>query len=590
METCIYNIMSKLLKCFSAKDWLFIFLSLALLGAQVYCNLTLPEYMGAIVGNIKAGAMAGDLSLYWSDILKNGGIMLAFVAAIYTTTILVSYLSSFAITDAMAKARQQVFGKVNAFSMTEINKFSIPSLITRSTNDITQLQQTLFMIINLGLTAPITGIVAVIKILNLSGNLSIVTALSVVTLILLVLVMFIFVIPKFKKIQSLTDKVNLLTRENLTGIKVVRAYGAEKNQEQKFENVNREVAKTDIFVDRIAGLVSPSMSFIMSATSLALVWLGAYLISDGKIDFEILTVFTQYSMQIIMAFMMISMLLVMVPRGIVSAQRINEVLKSQSSITDGAGVDENLLTEKGTIEFKNVSFKYPGADDYVLKNISFKAQKGQTVAFIGSTGSGKSTLINLVPRFYDASEGEVMVDGRDVKEYKTADLHDKIGYIPQKGVLFSGTIEDNIKYGKADATEDEVNEALKISQSKFVFAKPEGVQYNIAQGGHNVSGGQKQRLSIARALVRKPEFLIFDDSFSALDYKTDKALRRALKSHTKGTTCLIVAQRIGTIRDADQIIVLSDGEMVGIGKHDELLSSCPVYKEIALSQLKKEEL
>lgn len=582
--------MKKLLKCFSAKDWLFIFLSLALLGAQVYCNLTLPEYTGKIVGNIKDGAMMGDLGLYWEDILINGGIMLAFVAAIYLTTILVSYLSSFAITDAMARVRKQVFGKVNDFSMTEINKFSIPSLITRSTNDVVRLQQMLFMTINLGLTAPVTGIVAVIKILNLSNELSIVTALSVVALVIVVAILFIFLVPKFKKFQTLTDKINLLTRENLTGIKVVRAYSAEQSQEEKFDETNVKMAKLDKAAGRIGGILSPSMSFIMQGTSLALVWLGAYLISDAKIDFEILTVFTQYSMQIISAFMMISMLFIMVPRGVVSWQRINEVLKSQSSIIDGAGVDEQSLNEKGVIEFKDVSFKYPDADEYVLKNISFKVKKGQTIAFIGSTGSGKSTLINLVPRFYDATDGQVLVDGVDVKDYKTADLHDKIGYVPQKGVLFSGTIEDNIKYGKHDASQEEIDEALKISQSKFVYTKEDGIKSQIAQGGHNVSGGQKQRLSIARALVKKPEFLIFDDSFSALDYKTDKALRKALKSKTKGTTCLIVAQRIGTIRDADQIVVLSEGEMVGIGKHDELLESCPVYKEIALSQLKKEEL
>lgn len=587
----MYNIsMKKILKCFSAKDWLFILLSLVLLGGQVYCNLTMPEYMGAIIGNIKDGAAAGDLSLYWQDILVNCGIMLAFVAAIYISTILVSYLSSYAITNAMGRVRRAVFGKVNDFSMTEINKFSIPSLITRSTNDISRLQQLLFMLINLGLTAPITGVVAVIKILNLSGELSIVTAISVVVLLIVIAIVFGFLVPKFKKFQTLTDRINLLTRENLTGIKVVRAYSAEKDQEEKFDKTNTEMSRLDKIAGRLDGLISPSMSLIMSLTSLAIIWLGAYLITGGSIDFETLTVFTQYSSQILSAFMMISMLLIMVPRGIVSWQRLNEVLKSESSIIDGPGVDESATTERGSIEFKNVSFKYPGADDYVLKNISFKVEKGQTIAFIGSTGSGKSTLINLIPRFYDATEGQILVDGEDVKKYSCSALHDKIGYIPQKGVLFSGTIEENIKYGKHDASQEEIDEALKISQSKFVYAKEDGIQSHIAQGGHNVSGGQKQRLSIARALVRKPEFLIFDDSFSALDYKTDKALRKALKSKTKSATCLIVAQRIGTIRDADQIVVLNEGEMVGIGKHDDLLENCPVYKEIALSQLKKEEL
>lgn len=580
--------MSKIFKCFSTKEWLFLVLTLALLGIHVYCNLTLPEYMGAIVGNLQDGAIAGDLSLFWNDILKNGGIMLLTIVGAFVTTLGVSYLSALIITSVMAKARHQVFEKVNNFSMTEINNFSIASLITRSTNDITQLQNVLIMTINMGLTAPITAIVAIIKIINLSKGLSVVTAISVVALLMLVSLIFIFVVPKFKKVQSLTDNVNLVTRENLTGIKVVRANGAEKAQEEKFDKVNVKLTNTNIFINKITGLLGPGISFIMQGTSLALVWLGAYLISGGNIDFEVLSEFTQYAMQIIMAFMMVSMLMVLVPRAMVSAQRIKQVLNSKSSIIDGSG--DFQTTEVGTIEFKNVSFMYPGADDYVLKNISFKAQKGQTVAFIGSTGSGKSTLINLVPRFYDCTEGEVLVDGVNVKEYKLKDLHDKIGYVPQKGILFSGTIEENIKYGNQNATDEEVAEAIKISQSKFVYSKPEGLQGHIAQGGHNVSGGQKQRLSIARALVKHPEILIFDDSFSALDYKTDKALRKALKSHTKGVTQLIVAQRIGTIRNADQIIVLNEGDMVGIGTHDELMASCPVYQEIALSQLKKEEL
>lgn len=580
--------MSKIFKCFSTKEWLFLVLTLALLGIHVYCNLTLPEYMGAIVGNLQDGAIAGDLSLFWNDILKNGGIMLLTIVGAFVTTLGVSYLSALIITSVMAKARHQVFEKVNNFSMTEINNFSIASLITRSTNDITQLQNVLIMTINMGLTAPITAIVAIIKIINLSKGLSVVTAISVVALLMLVSLIFIFVVPKFKKVQSLTDNVNLVTRENLTGIKVVRANGAEKAQEEKFNKVNVKLTNTNIFINKITGLLGPGISFIMQGTSLALVWLGAYLISGGNIDFEVLSEFTQYAMQIIMAFMMVSMLMVLVPRAMVSAQRIKQVLNSKSSIIDGSG--DFQTTEVGTIEFKNVSFMYPGADDYVLKNISFKAQKGQTVAFIGSTGSGKSTLINLVPRFYDCTEGEVLVDGVNVKEYKLKDLHDKIGYVPQKGILFSGTIEENIKYGNQNATDEEVAEAIKISQSKFVYSKPEGLQDHIAQGGHNVSGGQKQRLSIARALVKHPEILIFDDSFSALDYKTDKALRKALKSHTKGVTQLIVAQRIGTIRNADQIIVLNEGDMVGIGTHDELMASCPVYQEIALSQLKKEEL
>ncbi len=580
--------MSKIFRAFRAKDWILLIAALALLGLQIYCNLTLPEYMGAIVGTLQAGAMAGDLNLFWTEILKNGGFMLLLVAGIFICTIVVAYLSARVITNVMARVRRDVFKKVNEFSMTEINKFSIASLITRSTNDITQLQNVLILIINLGLTAPVTAIVAVFKIINLSGQMSIVTACSVVALLMLVLVMFVFVVPKFKKVQTLTDKINLVSRENLTGIKVVRANSAEDIQEGKFKAVNEKLSKTDIFINRVAGIMGPGISLIMQGTSLALVWLGAYLISGGSIGFETLTKFTQYSMQIIMAFMMVSMLMVMIPRGIVSGQRIKQVLNSKSSISDGENLQEE--TEIGTIEFKNVSFKYPDADDYVLKNISFKAHKGETVAFIGSTGSGKSTLINLVPRFYDCTEGEVLVDGKNVKDYKEADLHDKIGYVPQRGVLFSGTIEENIRYGNPNATDEQIERAIKISQSKFVYQKEEGLQSHIAQGGHNVSGGQKQRLSIARAIVREPEILIFDDSFSALDYKTDKALRKSLKTHVKNSTQLIVAQRIGTIRNADKIIVLNEGDMVGMGTHDELIDSCPVYKEIALSQLKKEEI
>ncbi len=580
--------MSKIFKCFSTKEWLLLILTFALLGAHVYCSLTLPEYMGAIVGNLRTGAMSGDISLYWSEILKNGGIMLLTILGAFISTLGVSYLSALIITSVLAKLRRQVFEKVNNFSMNEINQFSIASLITRSTNDITQLQNVLIMTINMGLTAPITAVVAIIKILNLSQELSIVTAVSVVALLMLVFLVFIFVVPKFKKVQSLTDNVNLVTRENLTGIKVIRANSAETSQEQKFEKVNTKLTNTNIFINKVTGLLSPGISFIMQATSLALVWLGAYLISSGSIDFEVLTEFTQYAIQIIMAFMMVSMLMVIIPRAMVSAQRIKQVLNSESSIVDGSGDFET--NETGTVEFKNVNFMYPGADDYVLKNISFKANKGETIAFIGSTGSGKSTLINLIPRFYDCTDGEVFVDGVNVKDYKLKDLHNKIGYVPQKGILFSGTIEENIKYGNQNATDKEVEDAIKISQSKFVYSKPEGLNDHIAQGGHNVSGGQKQRLSIARALVKKPEILIFDDSFSALDYKTDKALRKALKTHTKGITQLIVAQRIGTIRNADKIIVLNEGEMVGIGTHNKLMQTCPVYQEIALSQLKKEEL
>ncbi len=579
--------MLKIIKLLSFKDWMLLLLNFVFLGTYVYCNLSLPEFMGGIVGALQAGAQNGKLNLYWNDILINGGFMLLVVVGMYVSRLIANYLSSHTVTGLMAKTRRELFKSVNNFSMSEINKFSIASLITRSTNDITQLQEVLIMILNIGLSAPVIAIVAVTKIINLSAQLSLVTAGSVVALLLLITMLFVFVVPKFNKIQNLTDRVNLVTRENLTGLKVVRANAAEKLQEAKFEKENRSLTKLQCFVNKISGLIQPGMTLIMSGTNLALVWVGAYLIAGNSIDYEILTVFTQYALQIITSFMMASMLFVMVPRALVSARRIKDVLDTKTSILDGNGVSPK---QTGTIEFKDVSFKYPGADDYVLKNISFKASQGDTVAFIGSTGSGKSTLINLIPRFYDCTEGEVLVDGENVRDYKLKDLHDIIGYIPQQGVLFSGTIRENIKYGNKNATDEEVEKALKISQANFVFKQEKGLDSHISQGGKNVSGGQKQRLSIARALVKNPEILIFDDSFSALDYKTDKALRKALEKNIKGTTKLIVAQRIGTIRNADQIIVLNEGQMVGKGKHDELLKTCDVYKEIALSQLKQEEL
>lgn len=579
--------MSKLFKFMSVADWLLFLLNSCFLGAYIYCNLSLPEYLGAIVGNLQAGAVAGNLSAYWTDILINGGFMLLMVVGMYISRAFANYLSSHIVTGVLAKTRRELFKSVNNFSMSEINKFSIASLITRSTNDITQLQEVLIMILNIGLTAPVTAIVAVFKIINLSSGLSVVTAISVVVLLLMVVLVFAFVVPKFNKMQTLTDRINLVTRENLTGLKVVRANAAEELQEQKFEKENKSMTKTLIFVNKIMSIIQPGISLIMSGTSLALVWLGAYLMADGIIDYQVLSVFTQYALQIITAFMMASMLFVMIPRAIVSGKRIKEVLDTKTSILDGEGV---TTTQTGSVEFKDVSFKYPGADDYVLKNISFKAEKGQTIAFIGSTGSGKSTLINLIPRFYDCTQGEVFVDGENVRDFKLHDLHNRIGYVPQQGVLFSGSIRENIKYGNENATDEEVEKALKVAQASFVFKKDEGLDAHISQGGKNVSGGQKQRLSIARALVRNPEILIFDDSFSALDYKTDKTLRKALEKNTKNVTKLIVAQRIGTIRNADMIIVLNEGEMVGKGTHDELLSSCPVYKEIALSQLKQEEL
>jgi ATP-binding cassette subfamily B protein len=548
--------------------------------------------MGGIVESITNGRLAGDIGLFWNDILYNGGMMFLMVFLNIISYILANYLSSIITSNLAAKVRKNLFTKVNNFSMSEINKFSIASLITRSTNDITQYQQVFNMILNLGIMAPMMAILAVSKIVGLSNELSLVTAIAVGVLIIVLIVIFLLVVPKFKFIQRYTDKLNLVARENLTGIRVVRANGAEEFQEDKFEKVNKKLTKTNIYINRVTSVVSPFISLIMSGTALAIVWVSASLIINNPINMAIdirnMTLFMQYAMQIIMSFMIISIMFIMIPRSIVSSKRINEVLDTKISIADGKGVEN---TEKrGNIVFKNVSFRYPEAEKNVLNNISFEVNKGETVAFIGSTGSGKSTLINLIPRFYDCVEGEVLVDGYNVRDYKINQLNDKLGYVPQKGILFSGDIESNIKYGKENATEEELKKAVEISQSKFIYDFEEGVKYDIAQGGKNVSGGQRQRLSIARAIIKNPEIYIFDDSFSALDYKTDKTLRKALRKYTNDSTVLIVAQRIGTIMDADKIIVLDKGEIVGIGKHRELLENCSVYKEIALSQLSKEEL
>lgn len=578
--------MIKILKYLKWYEWLIALLLLAILGTHAYCNLLLPEFMGDIIRFLGMGSELGD---YWQDILWTSLKMLFTIIGIIGCTIIVGYLSAYLTTSVMARVRGKLFKNVNNFSMAEINKFSIASLVTRSTNDITQLQQVYSMILGFGITAPITAILAIIKVVQISATLSIVNVISVIALVLLTTLVFFLVIPKFKIMQKNTDKINLLTRENLTGLRVVRAYSAEKAQEDKFEVTNKFTTKIDIFANRVFSIIDPGITLIMQGTSLAIVWLVAYLSGGNPEYIAIIGEFTQYSAQIIMGFMMISMLFMMIPRGIVSAKRINEVLDEKTSIIEGAYQGEEQ-DKKGSVVFENVSFKYPGADEYVLENISFEAKPGQTIAFIGSTGSGKSTLINLIPRFYDVSEGKVLVDGVDVKDYKLSSLHDKLGYVPQRGVLFSGSVKENIKYGAANASDEEVEKAIETSESGFVYNLDKGLDYFISQGGKNVSGGQKQRLSIARAIVKKPEIFIFDDSFSALDYKTDKTLRRKLKKYMGNATCLIVAQRIGTIINADKIIVLDEGKIVGKGKHKELLKNCDVYREIALSQLSEEEL
>lgn len=582
--------MFKLLKYLKAKECILLVVTLGFLALQVWCNITIPD----CTLEISRYLQMPDISPYWSDIIWTCIQMLLYAAGVVVSAIIAQYLASVIVSSLLTRIRSKVFKRVNDFSATEINKFSIPSLITRCTNDITQLQQVYNSSITLGLTAPLTAIFAIIKIVGLSREygasaLTWVNVVSVLAIILVVFLIVILVLPKFKKIQTGTDKLNMVTRENLTGLKVIRAVGAEKEQEEKFENVNKRFAKLEFYIDKVLMLIEPSLSLIMQGTSLAIVWVVGILAGQNPETTTVISAFTQLSIFIIMSFTSLSILFMFIPRGIVSAKRINEVLNTQTSLKDGHNKGEQMQ-QKGTIEFKNVSFRYPEADADVLENISFTVSQGQTVAFIGSTGSGKSTLINLIPRFYDCSDGEILINGHNVKDFSQHDLHEIIGYVPQKGILFSGTVKSNIKYGKEDASDEEVEKAINISQSNFVYDQPNGLDYHISQGGKNVSGGQKQRLSIARAIIKDPDILIFDDSFSALDYKTDKIVRKNLNKAYKNTTKVIVAQRIGTIMNADQIIVLDQGKMVGKGTHKQLLKSCKVYREIALSQLSEEEL
>jgi len=574
--------MFKLLKRLKFKDWLLVIFIVAGTICQVACEMELIEQMGEVIALIQYGTTRKKLILACLE-------MLGFTLGVATLGMLSSFASSYVSSKLANVLRQEMFDHVNSFSQEEINLYSVPSLITRTTNDINQVQQTFQMCTRNLVMAPTMAAFAIGNIINNSIELSLVTAGAVGILFVALILIVVFVIPCFSKIQKATDRINSVSRESLTGIRVVRAYNAEKYQEDKFEEVNADVTNKSLFVNRVFSFMGPTMTLIMNGLSLIIYWFGAALINKGGIEYSSLAIFSQYSMHVVMSFMVISMTLTMIPRGFVSSKRINEVLDKDGKIKDGLGNRETK--GYGSVEFKNVSFKYPGAEEYVIENVSFKASKGETVAFIGSTGSGKSTLINLIPRFYDVTEGKVLVDGVNVKDYKLEDLRNKMGYVPQKGVLFSGTIESNIRYGNAEATDKEIENALEVSQAKeFVSKLDEGLNYKIAQGGTNVSGGQRQRLCIARAVVRNPEIFIFDDSFSALDYKTDKILRAALKEKTRHSTKLIVAQRIGTIIDADLIVVLDEGKVVGMGKHQELLKNCDVYREIALSQLSEEEL
>lgn len=588
----ISTIMLKLIKNFTKKEYLLMIVCFVLIFAQVWLELKMPDYMSEITVLVQSDGSN------MRDILINGGFMLlcAFGSLIFAAVVgyfIANLSSSFSM-----KTRKKLFDKVESLSMQEVKAFSTSSLITRTTNDITQVEMFIGMGLQLLVKAPITAIWAITKILNKSWQWSLITAIAVLILLTVISILTLVVVPKFKIVQKLIDKVNGVTRENLTGIRVIRAFGAEQYQENKFDEVNQKLTKQQLFNQRMFAIMSPIMYLVMYFLTLSIYFVGALLIKDALLVdklslFGDMVVFSSYAMQIIMSFLMLAMIFMMLPRASVSAKRINEVIDTKICIEDGIITDVNS-GKTGTVEFKNVSFKYPDAEEYLLKDISFKAEQGETVAFIGSTGSGKSTLINLIPRFYDVTSGEVLVDGVNVKEYKLSSLYNKLGYVPQKAVMFNGTVKSNVSYGNnggKKANLNKVKEAIKVAQAtEFVEKMDDKYDTHIAQGGTNVSGGQKQRLAIARAIARNPEIYIFDDSFSALDYKTDSVLRKELKKYTKDATILIVAQRIGTIMNADKIIVLDNGKCVGEGTHKELLNNCEVYKQIALSQLSKEEL
>ena len=572
-------------------DYVAILIIIGLVVVQVWLDLLLPEYLNVIIEDVST---VGDLN----NILINGAYMLACALGSGLIAVLTGFFAARVAAGFSMRLRSGVFDKVQGFSMEEINKFSTPSLITRSTNDITQIQMAVAMGLHVVIRAPIMAIWAITKIVNINMQWSLATGIAVIAMIVLFASVLLITYPKFKKLQQQTDDVNLVTRENLRGIRVVRAYNAEDYQQTKFDNANNALTKTNLFVNRTMSILFPFVNVIMSGVVLAIYILAAYIFNDTTLALRPTVLgnmmeFSSYAIQVVMSFMMLVIIFIMMPRAIAAGRRINEVLRTPSTIHDGT-VTQGLKGEKGEVVFENVSFKYPDAEEYVLENISFTAHKGETVAFIGSTGSGKSTLINLVPRFYDVTEGAVKIDGVDVRDYTLEALHNKIGYVPQKAVLFSGTVKSNVAYGDKDGTvptDEEVATAVRVAQAaEFVESRPEKYDAPIEQGGANVSGGQKQRLAIARAIARNPEIYIFDDSFSALDYKTDRVLRTELKKHTSDATVLIVAQRIGTIKDADKIVVLDEGKAVGMGTHEELLATCPVYQEIALSQLSKEEL
>ena len=582
--------MLKLFRNLTKKDICLFLVAVVFIVLGVNLELTMPDYMSKITMLVQTEGSK------MSEILLNGGYMLACAFGSMLISILVGYLIARVTSDFSLNTRNKLFNKVLSMGMQDVKAFNTSSLITRTTNDITQLEMVLGMGMQLLIKAPVTAVIAVTKILNKNWQWSLATGIAVVVLLTTIGILTVIVMPKFKIVQKLIDKLNGVTRENLTGIRVVRAFNAEEYQEGKFNDVNNRLTNQQLFNQRTFSIMQPMMYLVMHVLSMSIYFMGAFLIAESAMAdkltiFSEMVVFSSYAMQVIMSFLMIAMIITIMPRANVSANRINEVLDTVDSILDGNVKKGN---EEGTVEFKHVYFKYPNAEEYVLEDISFKANKGDVVAFIGSTGSGKSTLINLVPRFYDVTSGEVLVDGVNVKDYDQNSLHNILGYVPQKAVMFNGSVKYNVSYGengKGKKNNKLIEEAIKVAQAEdFVTKMDEGYDSHIAQGGTNVSGGQKQRLAIARAIARKPEIDIFDDSFSALDYKTDSVLRKELKKYTKDATSLIVAQRIGTILYADKIIVLDEGKCVGMGTHKELLKNCEVYREIALSQLSKEEL
>lgn len=622
--------MFKLYRNFKLRDWILIAVVIAVTFLQVWCTMTIvdfvrdiiqsimyvnyhnhPELMGDMVAGVintlgwdgalaaveKTGMVAGEMldtlravaKATTGDIWRCAGMMLAFAGLMVLAQGVISVLASFVSADLSTTIRSKIYNKVDHFSLAEINRFSTASLITRTTNDIQNVQMTNVMMMRMVFAAPITAVWAIVKIRASSAELTVATAAAIVLMLIFISVMIAVVMPKFRIVQKLIDKVNGVTRENLTGIRIIRAFNAEGYQEEKFEHANQELTDLQIFTGRVMALLSPVMMVIMNGITLTIYWLGAHLINQGTIDYATVTSFSTLSSQIIMAFMMLMMMFVLWPRASVCANRINEVLDTRCSVEDpGEPVQPR---EKGTIEFRNVSFRYPDGDENALSGISFKANPGETVAFIGATGCGKTSVVNLVPRFYDATEGQVLVDGVDVRQMSQATLRSLIGYVPQKGFLFRGSVAENIALGNPNMPMEQIEDACRIAEAaEFIEEKEDKYGFRIAQGGKNVSGGQRQRLCIARAVAMHPEIYIFDDSFSALDYKTDRKVRENLAAMNDGSTRLIVAQRIGTIMDADRIIVMDEGKVVGNGTHRELLQNCPVYLDIALSQLSKEEL